>query len=395
VRVLVVGAGGREHALAWSLSRSGTLDELHAAPGNPGIAALAHCHPVRADDHAALASLCREFRIDLVVVGPEAPLVAGLADELRHRGIAVFGPSAAAARIEGSKSFAKDVMDAVGVPTARTLPVAQPPCVVKLDGLAAGKGVWVCRSAEELDSALQVVAAFEQPFHVEELLEGPELSLFAVAAGEDAVAFPPVRDYKRIGDGDSGPNTGGMGSFSPLPDVADDDAAEILETVHLPVLRELAQRGAPFQGLLYAGLMRTDDGLRVIEFNCRFGDPETQSLLPRLESDLLPLLAGDLSQPLELADLAAVTVVLAGGGYPARSDQGSPIEGVEEAGADGALVFHAGTALHDGSLVTNGGRILDVVGTGATVEAARRAAYDAAARIDFAGMRYRTDIARA
>jgi phosphoribosylamine--glycine ligase len=393
--VLVVGAGGREHALAWSLSRSGTLDELHAAPGNPGIAALAHCHPVRADDHAALASLCREFRIDLVVVGPEAPLVAGLADELRHRGIAVFGPSAAAARIEGSKSFAKDVMDAVGVPTARTLPVAQPPCVVKLDGLAAGKGVWVCRSAEELDSALQVVAAFEQPFHVEELLEGPELSLFAVAAGEDAVAFPPVRDYKRIGDGDSGPNTGGMGSFSPLPDVADDDAAEILETVHLPVLRELAQRGAPFQGLLYAGLMRTDDGLRVIEFNCRFGDPETQSLLPRLESDLLPLLAGDLSQPLELADLAAVTVVLAGGGYPARSDQGSPIEGVEEAGADGALVFHAGTALHDGSLVTNGGRILDVVGTGATVEAARRAAYDAAARIDFAGMRYRTDIARA
>ena len=395
MRVLVVGAGGREHALAWSLSRSGTLDELHAAPGNPGIAALAHCHPVRADDHAALGSLCRELRIDLVVVGPEAPLVAGLADELRRRGIAVFGPSFAAARIEGSKSFAKDVMDAAGVPTARTLPVPQPPCVVKLDGLAAGKGVWVCRSAEELDSALQVVAAFEQPFHVEELLEGPELSLFAVAAGEEAVAFPPARDYKRIGDGDTGPNTGGMGSFSPLPDVADNDAAEILETVHLPVLRELAQRGAPFQGLLYAGLMRTDDGLRVIEFNCRFGDPETQSLLPRLESDLLPLLAGDLSQPPEVADLAAVTVVLAGGGYPARSDQGSPIEGVEEAGADGALVFHAGTALHDGSLVTNGGRILDVVGTGATVEAARRAAYDAAARIDFAGMHYRTDIARA
>ena len=395
MRVLVVGAGGREHALAWSLSRSGTLDELHAAPGNPGIAALAHCHPVRADDHAALASLCREFRIDLVVVGPEAPLVAGLADELRQRGIAVFGPSAAAARIEGSKSFAKAVMDAAGVPTARTLPVAQPPCVVKLDGLAAGKGVWVCRSAEELDPALQVVEALEQPFHVEELLEGPELSLFAVAAGEDAVAFPPARDYKRIGDGDTGPNTGGMGSFSPLPDVADADAAEILETVHLPVLRELAQRGAPFQGLLYAGLMRTDDGLRVIEFNCRFGDPETQSLLPRLESDLLPLLAGDLSQPPELADLAAVTVVLAGGGYPASSDQGSPIEGVEEAEAEGALVFHAGTALHDGSLVTNGGRILDVVGTGATVEAARRAAYDAAARIDFAGMHYRTDIARA
>ncbi|HEX4323933.1 MAG TPA: phosphoribosylamine--glycine ligase [Gaiellaceae bacterium] len=393
MRVLVVGSGGREHALAWSLSGSGALDELHAAPGNPGIAGLAHCHPVRAEDHAALASLCRELRIDLVVVGPEAPLVAGLADELRHRGIAVFGPSAAAAQIEGSKSFAKDVTEAAGVPTARTLPVAQAPCVVKLDGLAAGKGVWVCRTPEELDSALQVVEAFEQPYHVEELLDGPELSLFAIAAGEDAVAFPPARDFKRIGDGDTGPNTGGMGSFSPLPDVADQDAPQILETVHLPVLRELARRGTPFQGLLYAGLMRTDEGLSVIEFNCRFGDPETQSLLPRLESDLLPLLAGDLSQPPELGDLAAVTVVLAGGGYPASSDQGTPIEGVEEAEANGALVFHAGTALHDGSLVTNGGRILDVVGTGPTVEAARSAAYDAAARIDFAGMQLRTDIA--
>jgi phosphoribosylamine---glycine ligase len=393
VRVLVVGSGGREHALAWSLSRSGTLDELHAAPGNPGIAALAHCHPARADDSAALASLCRELRIDLVVVGPEAPLVAGLADELRHRGIAVFGPSAAAAQIEGSKSFAKEVMEAAGVPSARTLSIAQPPCVVKLDGLAAGKGVWVCRTQDELDSALRVAQAFDQPFHVEELLEGPELSVFAVAAGEDAVAFPPVRDFKRIGDDDTGPNTGGMGSVSPLPDVADEDAAEILESVHLPVLRELAGRGTPFQGLLYAGLMRTDDGLRVIEFNCRFGDPETQSLLPRLESDLLPVLAGDLSQPPELADLAAVTVVLAGGGYPASSDQGTAIEGVEEAEANGALVFHAGTALHDGRLVTNGGRILDIVGTGPTVEAARSAAYDAAARIDFAGMQLRRDIA--
>ena len=395
MRVLVVGSGGREHALAWSLSRSSTVDELHAAPGNPGIAALAHCHPARADDHAALVSLARELRIDLVVVGPEAPLVAGLADELRHRGIAVFGPSAAAARIEGSKSFAKDVLDTAGVPTARTLPVALPPCVVKLDGLAAGKGVWVCRTRDELDSAVQAAEASDRPFHVEELLEGPELSLFAVAAGEDAVAFPPARDYKRIGDGDTGPNTGGMGSYSPLPDVADEDAAEILETVHLPVLRELAHRGTPFQGLLYAGLMRTDDGLRVIEFNCRFGDPETQSLLPRLESDLLPLLAGDLSQAPELADRAAVTVVLAGAGYPGSSDQGTPIDGVEEATAAGALVFHAGTALHDGKLVTNGGRILDIVGTGSTVEEARAAAYEAAARVDFAGMRYRTDIARA
>jgi len=393
VRVLVVGSGGREHALAWSLARSDGLEELHAAPGNPGIAALAHCHPVRADDHAAIVSLAREIRTDLVVVGPEAPLVAGLADELRHRGIAVFGPGAAAAQIEGSKAFAKDVMDAAGVPTAATLPVARPPCVVKVDGLAAGKGVWVCHSQDELDTGLRAAQALGQRFHVEELLEGPELTVFALAAGEAAVAFPPARDYKRIANGDTGPNTGGMGSFSPLPDVADEKALEILETVHLPVLHELSRRGAPFQGLLYAGLMQTEDGLRVIEFNCRFGDPETQSVLPRLESDLLPLLAGDLSEPLEVADRAAVTLVLSGGKYPERGDQGTPIDGVEEAEATGALVFHAGTALHDGRLVTNGGRILDVVGLGATVEQARSAAYDAAAHIDFAGMHLRTDIA--
>jgi phosphoribosylamine--glycine ligase len=392
--VLVVGSGGREHALAWSLSRSDVLDELHAAPGNPGIASLAHCHPVRADDHAALVSLARELRIDLVVVGPEAPLVAGLADELRHRGVAVFGPSAAASRIEGSKSFAKEVMEAAGVPTASTLPVARPPCVVKVDGLASGKGVWVCRTQEEVDAGVRAAQGLGQPFHVEELLEGPELSVFALAAGENAMAFPPARDYKRIGDGDTGPNTGGVGSFSPLPDVPDEEAAEILETVHLPVLRELARRGTPFHGLLYAGLMRTAEGLRVIEFNCRFGDPETQALLPRLESDLLPLLAGDLSQELEIGSRAAVTVVLTAPDYPARSDySGAPIDGVEDAEATGALVLHAGTALHDGRLVTNGGRILNVVGLGATVAEARSAAYEAAARIDFAGMQFRKDIA--
>jgi phosphoribosylamine---glycine ligase len=393
VRVLVVGSGGREHALAWSLSRSETLDELHAAPGNPGIAALAQCHPVHASDHGAIVSLARELRIDLVVVGPEAPLVAGLADELRHRGIAVFGPSAAAARIEGSKSFAKEVMDSAGVPNAKTLAVARPPCVLKSDGLAAGKGVWVCRTQDELDSALRAAQALGQPFHVEELLEGQELSLFAVAAGETAVPLPPVRDYKRLGDGDTGPNTGGMGSFSPLPDVGDEEAPEILETVHLPVLAELDRRGTPFHGLLYAGLIRTENGLQVIEFNCRFGDPETQSLLPRLESDLLPLLAGDLSHGPQVVDRSAVTVVIAGRDYPERGDSGTPIEGVADAEATGALVFHAGTALQGGRLVTNGGRILDVVGVGATVDAARTAAYEAAACIDFAGMRFRADIA--
>jgi phosphoribosylamine--glycine ligase len=392
VRVLVVGSGGREHALAWALAREGNLD-LHAAPGNPGIAALATCHPVRADDHAALASLARELRVELVVVGPEAPLVAGLADDLRRRGVTVFGPSAGAARIEGSKSFAKEVMDVAGVPTARTLAGATPPCVVKVDGLASGKGVWVCRTQAELDAALQAAESLGT-FHVEELLDGPELSVFAVAAGEDAVVLPPARDYKRIGDGDTGPNTGGMGSFSPLPDTPDPEADEILEAIHLPVLRELARRGSPFHGLLYAGLMRTDDGLRVIEFNCRFGDPETQSILPRIDSGLLPLLLGDLSAKPTISERAAVTVVLASEGYPASSDdRGTPIDGVEAAEATGALVLHAGTALHDGRLVTNGGRVLGVVGLGESVAAARTAAYDAVSRIDFAGMQFRTDIA--
>jgi phosphoribosylamine---glycine ligase len=386
VKVLVVGSGGREHALAWSIARSPLLTELHAAPGNPGIAALAHCHPVRGEDAASLAA---ELKVDLVVVGPEAPLVAGVADEIRARGIAVFGPSAAAARIEGSKAFAKDVMDAAGVANARTLPVARPPCVVKLDGLAAGKGVWVCRTRDELDAALREA---QEPFHIEELLEGPELSVFAAAIGDDAVAFPPARDYKRIGDGDTGPNTGGMGSFSPLPDVRDDGSEEIVETVHRPVLRELARRGTPFHGLLYAGLMRTADGIRVIEFNCRFGDPETQSLLPRLESDILTLLAGE-SRELRVSPRAAVTVVIAGDGYPARSDSGTPIEGIADAEATGALVLHAGTALHDGQLVTNGGRILNVVALGDTVADARAAAYAASDRIHFAGMQFRRDIA--
>jgi phosphoribosylamine--glycine ligase len=386
MKVLVVGSGGREHALAWAIARSPLLTELHAAAGNPGIAALAHCHPVRAEDAASLAS---ELKIDLVVVGPEAPLVAGLADEIRARGIAVFGPSAAAARIEGSKTFAKEIMDAAGVANARTLPVARPPCVVKLDGLAAGKGVWVCRTEEELDAALREA---QEPFHIEELLEGPELSVFAAAIGDEAVAFPPARDYKRIGDGDTGPNTGGMGSFSPLPDVADDASEEIVGTVHRPVLRELARRGTPFHGLLYAGLMRTADGIRVIEFNCRFGDPETQSLLPRLETDLLALLAGE-SGELRVSPRAAVTVVIAGDGYPARSDSGTPIEGIADAEATGALVLHAGTALHDGQLVTNGGRILNVVALGDTVAEARAAAYAAADRIHFPGMQFRRDIA--
>ena len=393
-----MGSGGREHALAWALARSNGVTELHAAPGNPGIAALAVCHPVRAGDPATLVPLAAELGVDLVVVGPELPLVAGLADALRRRGIAVFGPSRAAAQIEGSKGFAKEVMEDAGVPTARNLSVARPPCVVKADGLAAGKGVWVCHTQDELDAGLRAAKTLGQPFYVEELLEGPEVSLFALCDGTTAVPLPAAQDYKRIGDGNEGPNTGGMGSYSPVPRLPAAEVAELVDELCRPVLAELARRGAPFTGVLFAGLMLTGDGPRVLEFNCRFGDPETQSLLPLLEGDLLEALAaaaaGELrGVALTASERAAVTIVLAARDYPERGDVGTPIAGVEDAEAAGALVFHAGTALHEGRLVTNGGRILGVTAVGDSLGEARAAAYAAAAHVDFAGMRYRRDIA--
>jgi phosphoribosylamine---glycine ligase len=396
VRVLVVGAGGREHALAWKLATSAEVDELHAAPGNPGIAALGSCHPVRPEDADGLLALARALEIDLVVVGPEVPLVAGVADHLRHGGIAVFGPGRAAAQIEGSKAFAKDVMEAADVPTARTLPVAKAPCVVKLDGLAAGKGVFVCRTEAELDAALSRAKVLGGPFLIEELLEGEELSVFAVCDGRRAVALGAARDYKRVGDGDTGPNTGGMGSYSPVAGIEPDDVEQIVEEIHRPVITQLAARGMPFSGLLYAGLMRTVDGPRVLEFNCRFGDPETQSLLPIFDDDLVPVLAqaaaGDLGTALASPNRAAVTVVLAAGGYPESADTGSPIEGIDRAEEQGALVFHAGTARRGDRLVTSGGRILGVTATGVDVPAARERAYAAARLISFDGARYRRDI---
>ena len=394
-----MGSGGREHALAWRLSQDSGLDALHAAPGNPGIAQIGECHPVRAEDAEGLLALCRELAVDLVVVGPEGPLVAGLADTLRHAGVAVFGPTRAAARLEGSKSFAKEVLEAAGVPTARRLAVARPPCVVKADGLAAGKGVFVCRTQQELDAGLRAASALGEDIVIEELLEGEEVSLFALTDGRRAVALAPAQDFKRVGDDDTGPNTGGMGSYSPVPGLGESEVEELLEAVHLPVLAELAARGTPFAGLLYAGLMLTEDGPRVLEFNCRFGDPETQSILPRVEGDLLGALRGAARGKVEtnirVGERAAVTVVLACGEYPERSDSGTPIEGVEEAEAAGALVFHAGTARRGERLVTNGGRILDVTAVGDDVAAARTAAYDAVARISFAGMRLRRDIALA
>ena len=397
MQVVVVGSGAREHALAWRLAQSPGLTELHAAPGNPGIASIGRCHPVRADDADGLLSLALTLDADLVVIGPEGPLVAGIADGLRMNGIPVFGPSAAAAQIEGSKAFAKDVLRAAGVPTAETLSVARPPCVVKADGLASGKGVFVCRTAEEIDEALSAVQALGGEFVIEELLEGEEVSLFALSDGMRLLPLGAAQDFKRIGDGDTGPNTGGMGAYSPVPWFA--DAHELVERVHRPVIEELARRGSPFIGCLFAGLMITADGPKVLEFNARFGDPETQVLMPRLEGDLLELLLGaalgDLSgAEASLAADAAVTVVLAAPDYPARSDYaGAAIKGVENAEAAGALVFHGGTAVRDGTVVTSGGRILSVTGTGTTVADARARAYAAVELITFDGVQYRQDIA--
>jgi len=309
--------------------------------------------------------------------------------------VAIFGPSRAAAAIEGSKTFAKNVMRAAEVPTAQDLPIAQPPCVIKADGLAAGKGVFVCRTEAELDAALPAAAALGQPLVIEELLEGVEVSVFALCDGVHAVPLPSAQDFKRAYDGDEGPNTGGMGSYSPAPDV---DVNELVDAIHRPVLAELARRDSPFVGVLFAGLMLTENGPRVLEFNCRFGDPETQSILPLLEDNLLDALAaaatGD-ARGIELpvSDDAAVTLVIAAGGYPDSGDRGSPIDGIEDAEAAGVLVFHAGTALHGDRVVTNGGRILDVTGVGPTIGAARDRAYAAAAHISFPGARYRTDIA--
>ncbi len=400
MRVLLVGSGGREHALAWKLAQSKSLTELHAAPGNPGISELGECHPIRGEDGESLLGLARSLGVELVVVGPEVPLVRGVADVLRHAGIPVFGPSAAAARIEGSKSFAKEVMGAAGVPTATQLAVARPPCVVKADGLAAGKGVFVCTTQDELDSALRAVNALGGAFVVEELLEGAEVSLFAMCDGSDAIPLPVAQDFKRAHDGDEGPNTGGMGSYTPVPGIGEAEVEELLETACRPVLRELQRRGAPFVGVLFAGLMLTPSGPRVLEFNCRFGDPETQSILPLLAGDLTEALAaaavGELvGTAVETEEGAVVSVVLAADGYPERNDQGSAIEGVAEAGELGALVFHAGTARHGERLVTNGGRILTVTGRGESLAAARDLAYRGAERISFDGKWSRTDIAQA
>ena len=408
MKTLVIGTGGREHALALALSRDPSVTEVHAAPGNPGMAAVATLHAVDPMSGPEVADLAVAVGADLVVVGPEAPLVAGVADAVRERGIAVFGPSAQAARLEGSKAFAKEVMAAAGVPTAAArvcrdaaevaaaLDALGAPYVVKDDGLAAGKGVVV---TTDRGAALAHAAGCERVL-VEEFLDGPEVSLFAVTDGETVHPLQPAQDFKRALDGDEGPNTGGMGAYTPLPWAPAALVEEVRVRVLEPTVREMAARGTPFSGLLYAGLALTSRGVRVVEFNARFGDPETQALLQLLDSPLGVLLKaaadgrlGEVEPP-RWKSGAAVAVVMASAGYPESSRSGDVITGCEEAACiEGTDVVHAGTARRDGDLVTAGGRVLAVTAVGADVSDARDRAYAGLARITFAGAQWRTDIA--
>lgn len=409
MKVLVIGGGAREHALCRSLSLDPDVTALHCAPGNAGIAEVAEVHPVDALDGAAVAELAASLGADLVVVGPEAPLVAGVADAVRERGIPAFGPSARAAELEGSKAFAKSVMASANVPTARSYVCTTPeeadaalaafgaPYVVKDDGLAAGKGVVV---TGDLAAARAHALACDRVV-IEEFLDGPEVSLFAITDGETVVPLQPAQDFKRALDADQGPNTGGMGAYSPLPWADPKLVDEVLQTVLQPTVDELRRRGTPFSGLLYAGLAITSRGVRVIEFNARFGDPETQVVLARLKTPLAGLLhaaaTGTLASvpPLRWSDGAAVTVVIASHNYPGTPRTGDVIEGLPEAaGLAGAYVLHAGTARDSsGEVVSAGGRVLSVTATGADLADARTRAYEAVARIRLAGSHHRTDIA--
>lgn len=422
MRILVLGSGGREHALVWALQRSASAPEVFAAPGNPGIAAHALCFPIDAADPVLVAQLADDLEAELVVVGPEVPLVAGVADAVRARGRRCFGPGAAAARLEGSKAWMKQVLAEAGVPTARHatfgaadeqaalayLETCAPPYVVKTDGLAAGKGVVVTESLAEARDAVRAYlsgSAFGdagRTLVVEEGLSGPELSLLVVCNGDPDTAVPlaPAQDFKRAFDDDAGPNTGGMGAYSPVPIVDDEIVADVMERAVRPTLHWLADHDAEYRGVLYAGMMLTADGPKVIEYNVRFGDPECQVVLPRFSTDVAALLhaaAGGEALDVSFGDEACVTVVLAAGGYPAAPRTGDPILGIDVASAvNGVTVFHAGTTRDaDGVLRTAGGRVLDVTATGPDLTVARARAYEAVGLIEWEGMRHRRDIAAA
>jgi phosphoribosylamine--glycine ligase len=418
MRILVVGSGGREHALAWKIAQSPLVRELWCAPGNPGMQRLATAVPLQAGEVEGLGRWAAANRVDLVVVGPEAPLVAGLADRCQAAGIPVFGPSAAAAEIEGSKAFAKEVMLAAGIPTAghAVFSALEPALahararggrvVVKADGLAAGKGVVVCGGPEEAEAALRSIlvdrvhGAAGASVLVEERLTGPEASCIAFTDGERVRLLPSAQDHKRVFDGDRGPNTGGMGAFSPSPKVTAEIQRLVEERVLLPAVREMARRGRPFRGALYAGLMLTLEGPKVLEFNARLGDPETQPILLRMTSDIVPVLLaaarGDLAGvEMTFDPRPAVGVVLAAEGYPGKPVTGDVIEGAEGEFPAGVQVFQAATARSpEGRLVTAGGRVLTACALGGTLEEASRRAYQAAARIRFRGCQYRKDIGR-
>lgn len=419
MKVLVIGSGGREHALAWKIRQSPFLSKLYLAPGNAGTAGLAESVPIPAEDIEGLAVFAREKQVDLTVVGPEAPLAAGIVDRFQADGLKIFGPTKAAAQIEASKIFAKEIMVRSGVPSAdfrifdkaadakHYLIEAEPPFVIKADGLAGGKGVEVVQSCEE---AVQVVTRFMEEKSiggagtrvlVEERLEGEEVSLLVLTDGENFVPLASAQDHKRVFDLDRGPNTGGMGAYSPCPFLSAQDFHKVLEQCVRPILQGLAKEGKPYRGVLYAGLMLTKNGPYVLEYNCRFGDPETQVVLPRLKSDLLPLLLeiaeGRLpAGPLEWDDRYALNVVLASGGYPGSYPKGKVISGWESvSGKEDVFVFHAGTARNErGELVTAGGRVLSVTGLGETLKAAQEKAYEVVYQIRFDGVHFRKDIGR-
>ena len=418
MKVLLVGGGGREHALAWKLAQSPRLTRLYAAPGNPGIAAHADCVPVRDTDLDELVALARRERVELAVIGPEVPLSLGLRDRLSDAGVPVFGPSQSAARLESSKAFAKDLMARYGIPTARFRVFQDAdaakrfcrelgaPLVIKADGLAAGKGAMVCATLPEADAAIRLCLD-EDAFGtagrtvvVEEFMTGEEASFFVITDGASALPLPAAQDHKAIFDDDRGPNTGGMGAYTPAPVMDEAMTGRVMEEIVTPTLAAMAKEGAPYAGVLFVGLMIGPDGPRVVEFNCRFGDPECQAILPRLDEDILPVFEAvasgrGLPASLRWRREASVCVVLASPGYPGTPRAGLPIEGVEAAAAlPGVNVFHAGTALRDGALLTAGGRVLGVQTLGGDIRAALERAYDAVGRIRFEGMQFRHDIGR-